>query len=284
MLIQTLVLIQLLTKLTFTFPPLHFGTANYTEPAISPDGKELVYCSDVSGNNALYHYDLNSKKKRLLVDLPLYESCPNWSPDGKHICFYAMDTNGRSELFIIDKDGKNTTNLSNGNYKDPGFPDWKDNLDLVFAEGYFPVSNILHINTSTLDTSYYTEGNYLNYYPDINDDYLVFCRMSKSQGGIFLKNMSTGITTQMSNQGEAPILDMDNQYIYYQGKVNEITNIRRIDINTGTDIPMTSNKELTELPELTSDNKYLYFQRKINNAFSIWRLDLTSKIQEKIIG
>lgn len=264
----------------------HFSSKaqiNYSEPAISPDGKSLIYCSDKLGENAIYRSNQKGKKEKLVVNLPGYESSPNWSPDGKRICFYVMDSTGASDLFIIESDGTGLRNLSRGTFADPMGPSWIDNETIVYAVGKFPVSNIQTMNVGTQEIRDETSLQSLNYCPYFQDSILTFCRLSRSSRGIYFKRESSDTLVRISDSGEAPAISSDCQYIYYQGEVNDVTNIRRVEIETGIDIALTSNESISELPDPDNKNKYLYFQKRINGVFSIWRLNLRTLEQKKIM-
>ena len=80
---------------------------DYTEPDISPNGKEIVFCSTNGDNNAIYTTSIDGSNPKRIVNLPEYESSPSWSPDGSKIIFYSMKENGESDIYVVDKDGNN---------------------------------------------------------------------------------------------------------------------------------------------------------------------------------
>jgi Tol biopolymer transport system component len=73
-------------------------------PAISPDGRTLVFSSDRSGREALYVRTLPDGPVRVLVDSGDAPGYPAWSPDGRSIAFTA-DVDGADDLFIVSADG-----------------------------------------------------------------------------------------------------------------------------------------------------------------------------------
>ncbi len=82
----------------FTVPAEKGDTRNLTEtpgveersPAWSPDGSEVAYFSDATGEYALYLKAQNGLGEATKIDLgpdPSFFYSPKWSPDGKHILY-----------------------------------------------------------------------------------------------------------------------------------------------------------------------------------------------------
>ncbi len=74
-----------------------------SDPAFSPDGKQIAFQSDekaylINADGAGLH--------QLLTDFPLKSLAPSWSPDGKQIIFGA-ETN----LYIVNADGSNPVKI-----------------------------------------------------------------------------------------------------------------------------------------------------------------------------
>ncbi|HSL69008.1 MAG TPA: amidohydrolase family protein [Longimicrobiales bacterium] len=69
-----------------------------TDPAWSPDGRQLVFSSDRAGTVDLWIRDLATNTDRRLTSLPTAELRASWSPDGKTIAFL----NNRGELQVVD--------------------------------------------------------------------------------------------------------------------------------------------------------------------------------------
>jgi dipeptidyl aminopeptidase/acylaminoacyl peptidase len=97
----------------FDSPIMPFGGTE--EIAWSPDGKTIVYtCKKLTGkeyafrtNSNLYAYNPESKQTTLLTpDMPGYDKCPQFSPDGKTLLWLSMRRAGfeadKERIMVMD--------------------------------------------------------------------------------------------------------------------------------------------------------------------------------------
>ena len=71
---------------------------------LSPDGKWLVYDSDLNGNGDLFIVPSDGGTPRQLTDDPADDLAADWSPDGTQIAFHSFRT-GNRDVFTINADG-----------------------------------------------------------------------------------------------------------------------------------------------------------------------------------
>lgn len=81
------------------------------EPAISPDGKTVLFSSDRGGRPALYTMNTDGTGLKRLSKVENATNSPAWSPDGKKIAFAAWDVN-RFDIFIMNSDGTGLQRLT----------------------------------------------------------------------------------------------------------------------------------------------------------------------------
>jgi TolB protein len=83
------------------------------DPAVSPDGKTLVFARNLSDGHHLYAMDADGANERQLTPKgnPYGGVHAAWSPDGKMIV-YADRVGEALEIFRIDPDGKNAQQLT----------------------------------------------------------------------------------------------------------------------------------------------------------------------------
>lgn len=87
-----------------------------SSPRWSPDGKKIVF-SRSDGN--IYTVDAESKKITRLTDAEegVYHSSPDWSPDGKKIVYHSSGKSGYSDLYMMNADGSNISQITGKNEK-----------------------------------------------------------------------------------------------------------------------------------------------------------------------
>ena len=97
---------------------------------VSPDGKQILFTSYRDEENGeLYVMDIDGKNVTRLTDNKYFEDPGGWSPDGKKIYFTRElrdinDTSSKAirntEIFVMDRDGKNEVRLTNKQGADGG--------------------------------------------------------------------------------------------------------------------------------------------------------------------
>ena len=90
------------------------GKAYEGDAAWSPDGKTIAFASTRGGNWRLYLMDPSGNGVRDLskTDNPGGNTYPAWSPDGKRIAYTEQVGENDRQIFVIDADGKNKTQLT----------------------------------------------------------------------------------------------------------------------------------------------------------------------------
>lgn len=80
------------------------------EPAVSPDGRQVVFTSLMSGNGSIYVADLDTLALRRLTNDYYFNGQAAWSPDGTQIV-YASERNSGRNLYLINADGSRLRQL-----------------------------------------------------------------------------------------------------------------------------------------------------------------------------
>jgi len=103
-------------------------------PSWSPDGKTVLFYSDVCGDREIFSIRSDGKKLKRLTKSPGVDEDPDWSPDGKKIVFKsARGSNVSSNIFVMQANGSRVRRLTNLR-KDNGVPKWSpQGNEVIFA-------------------------------------------------------------------------------------------------------------------------------------------------------
>lgn len=114
---------------------LSFVRPNAWTPSWSPDGTQLAFTVEQPrGRWSIHTANIDGTNDVRITDPSIDSGLPAWSPNGKRIAFERFaDMKGNTQVFIMDADGKNATQLT----KDPSWfcthPDWVSDTELVVA-------------------------------------------------------------------------------------------------------------------------------------------------------
>jgi serine/threonine protein kinase/Tol biopolymer transport system component len=126
------------------------GTLSNIDPAISPDGRWVVFASGSNAKSNIYKMSIDGGQSIQLTFIDAaFSASPAWSPDGRQIAFIC-DQGGTPKVWVVSADGGTAhpldkTNASNTNSRLTWFP----STDIVYQEP--GIHNLRRLNLETQD-------------------------------------------------------------------------------------------------------------------------------------
>jgi Tol biopolymer transport system component len=169
------------------------GTVQDTKPKLSPDGTAVVFLRTAPSDtiNGGKSYDIfivptTGGEAANLTDTPsIIKFGGDWSPDSQHVVYDAYPSPPNGQIFMINRDGTGTTQITSGVDANDASPCWALDGRIAFSRwqliqtGF--ISNFfvmdadgsnLHAVTNTttvkLDCAWTPDGNYLLYDEAVN--------------------------------------------------------------------------------------------------------------------
>jgi Tol biopolymer transport system component len=135
------------------FAPLLSGISA-EHVSYSKDGQWVAYVTFPEGT--LWRSKIDGSQRLQLSYPPLYASMPRWSPDGKQIAFFSVNSGKPSRVYVVSTDGGNPQELMPDDDHPQADPYWSpDGSSLMFGGLYASASpgiRILDLKTRQLTT------------------------------------------------------------------------------------------------------------------------------------
>jgi TolB protein len=139
------------------------------DPTWSPDGKYILFASDMDGTIQLYTVRINGRELKKISNLPAIRGRSDWSADGKFIVTYS-GAPWKREIYIMNADGTNAHVLSPAGGDSQG-PSFSPDGQWVTFTAYFDHPNdeqgceIYILRIDGTDLRRLTNNDYCDYQP-----------------------------------------------------------------------------------------------------------------------
>jgi hypothetical protein len=218
------------------------GPANHYSPAISPDGKLVLYEGEDGGGFGIYRMSIDGTGVVALTSPPTSAGSPNWSPDGSAIAYSARPGTGSYQIYVAKPDGSGATALTKSTDGQNGQPAFSpDGAQIAFintivdATGQ-PVSRIWLMTSSGSDAHAISAGPTDGYPAWLDNSTLMFAR-SSSQGTLsqVFSLTAAGVEKPASPAGQfftepRPLPDGKTYGATYRaGSAFELVKVSRVD-------------------------------------------------------
>ena len=160
-------------------------------PVMSPDGTKIAFRSNRDDNFEIYVMNADGKNPKNLTLHLDRDTSPTWSPDGRKIAFESLQVAGEipilSDIFVMDADGANRTNITQNPRAFNRTPSWSpDGSKIAYAamrnvervDFWNGSLDIFVMNTDGTNPVRLTEDARINFFPNWspNGKRIVFVR------------------------------------------------------------------------------------------------------------
>lgn len=222
----------------------------YSQGSFSPDSKKFAFTAQTEGRDVLSIADVATGDVIQYDKLPLDGVLsPSYSPDGQHIVFSGF-TDGVTDLYVVDADGKNLRHLTSDRYGDL-MPSWSP------------------------------DGTHIAFATDRGSTDLASLKLGKLQIAVY--DVQSGTTQVLPGQEGIninPVWSPDGRSIAYDSDRNGTANIYLYNLANQTDLRVTNVQsgisQFTETSPVMSWSRatdrlaFTYFD---NGDFTIWYID-----------
>lgn len=149
------------------------GSGRNIFPTPSPDGRLIAFQSDRDGDFDIYIMTVDGRNTRKLLNTPVDETMPAWSPDGEWLIFASdVRNDGGADLLRVRADGTELALVySSGDYN--AEPRWSPDGVIVFTTGRAADAStweIARVNLDGTDFRLLTENSIRDYAPTLSPD------------------------------------------------------------------------------------------------------------------
>ncbi len=151
-------------------PPasLTLGNSTDRQPCYSPDGTEIVFSSNRSGNLEIWSLDRKTDLVRRLTDHPADDWDPGFSPDGKHL-LWSSDRSGNLEIWIANADGSSPRQITRDGFAAENPTMTPDGRWIVYSSAHQKSAGIWKIHADGTGQTRLVEGSTLGN-PEVSPD------------------------------------------------------------------------------------------------------------------
>jgi len=259
----------------------------------SPDGKTIVFVSNISGRNNLWLVPAEGGWAQQLTISDQRQSSPAWSPDGKWIAFQSdYDGNEQWDIFLVSPKTGQLVNLTNTPEIAELHPRWspdgrylaymvKPKTSSVFEiDVYDTLMREVHHLTTGTPADKLNEGEIWS-----NDGKWIVYTQAQAKGtdsNIFVAEVATGKSTLLTpHQGEqrysANAISPDGKKVLITSNAgNGYDNVGLLDIVTKKITWLTEDKWEINGGEFSPDGKSVTWTANVDGNTDIYLHNLTS--------
>ncbi|MCB0568728.1 MAG: VCBS repeat-containing protein, partial [Phaeodactylibacter sp.] len=263
---------------------------DFTEPALSPDGRSLVFALSDGAQQDIYVSGADGSGMRKIVGLKGRNTHPRWSPDGSMILFNCFPYTAEEphDVFIVNADGSGLTNLTRGRLPDGQANDWHPNgKQVLVSSGKYPGINIFSINIDGSGLKQLTfEQNMVCYYASYSPDgsMIAFAGFSEPARDLFVMKSDGSGRRRVYTGADAPVWLPDGKKIAFQVKRGDEYSLLWANADGSSPEPLSGAETSGQAVSWAPDGQAVLFQRKNEGgSYEIWRRSLLTGAEQKLL-
>jgi Tol biopolymer transport system component/DNA-binding winged helix-turn-helix (wHTH) protein len=270
------------------------GTLILRDLAISPDGRRLLYTS-ASASSTFWQLATGADGQPLGEPAPFYQdvvfrmSFPSFSPDGRHIAFFARLFGGQGNIWTMKSDGTGATQLTDS----PGFnmmPGWTaDSSAIVYSRTTDGTEGVHLWRKSVADRSErpFSQDRRPHAWSRLTPagNELIYHRLDGGIFNIWSKQVASGIEKQLTHDSEGagfPAVSLDGKLISYQLLRGPDNYLGVMNHDGSGQVQLNQDRGLSWAFSWSPDHSRILFAGQRNGTWDLWWIDTRTREQRKL--
>lgn len=269
------------------------GASRIKRLTISADGKRIAYTPLTPVSNLLSvrvplgESEATEPPVALTRDTSYRNSSPVFSPDGKKVAYHVVRVGGRADIWVLDLEGENATQLTTDPASDQR-PSWfPDGEQIAFQSNREGRETMLAIDLiSGKERTLFVPEQDLTF-PRISPDGKQVAFNSKKSGttNIWVASIESGAVKQVTFDKEAmgfPCWSPDGQFLAFEVKRGDATHIGIMPSAGGQVVELTSDRAQSWPHSWSPDGDKVTFAGFRNGFWNLWWVSRTSRALKQV--